>query len=82
MMTCKEAGKLISEQKDHPLPLGRRLGLWLHLLACKMCTTYKNQLELISTVSKRAGDIVMGSENPSLSPDSKDRLKQRLSSND
>ena len=82
MMTCKEAGKLISEQKDHPLSLGKRFGLWLHLLACKMCTTYKNQLELISTVSKRAGDLVMGGTDPSLSSDAKEQMKQRLSSND
>jgi len=82
MMTCKEASQLISESKDHPLPLPKRVGLWFHLLMCRMCTGYKNQLELISRLSYRAGEIVMGASSGALSPDTKERMKQRLSEHD
>jgi len=82
MMTCKEASQLISERKDHPLPPGKRIGLWFHLIACKMCVGYKNQLQMLSRISKRAGETVMGKASGSLSSDARDRMKQRLSGND
>jgi hypothetical protein len=84
MMTCSEAARLISEQKDHKLGLKDRLGLRMHLVMCRMCTAYQNKLDMISRFARQASEFVLG-EQPSaitLSADAKDRMKSKLTSRD
>ena len=84
MTTCKEAARLISEQKDHKLGLKDRLGLRMHLVMCRMCTAYQNKLEIISRFARQAGELVLG-EQPSavaLSTDARERMKSKLKSID
>ena len=47
MLSCKDVTKLLSESMDRSLPLGKRIGVRLHLLICKFCARYKRQLLLI-----------------------------------
>ncbi|MCH7548585.1 MAG: zf-HC2 domain-containing protein [Candidatus Krumholzibacteriota bacterium] len=82
MMTCKEAARLISERKDHPLSFPRSISLRFHLLMCRVCVGYKNQIELISRISSRAGEMFLGSPDGTLSADAKEKMKQRLSENE
>ena len=44
---CREASRLISQQADRRLPLGRRLQLRLHLLICDACSNFSRQVELL-----------------------------------
>jgi hypothetical protein len=77
-MTCQEAAQLISEGKDRRLTLGQHLGLRFHLLFCRLCTVYKHQLDLISTLSARAGELRMGDPRHGLSPEARDRMRGLL----
>lgn len=80
MMNCKEVARLVSEMKDHDVPWPKRMEVRFHLFMCKMCRAYHAQLDLISKLSKRAGDLVMSrsGESPSMSTAAKQRIKDRL----
>jgi hypothetical protein len=54
-MRCLESARLISERRDHPLPLGKQLGLRLHLLLCALCRTYEKQITALCGIAHHAG---------------------------
>ena len=83
MLNCKDVTQLISESMDHSLPLGKRIGVRLHLLMCRFCTRYERQLLLIREAVRR----LVAMEEPSegmflgaLSEDVRERIKQSLRS--
>ena len=81
MLSCKGVTRLLSESMDHSLPLGKRVGVRLHLLICKFCARYKRQLLLIR---ETVGYIVTTEEKPgeppreTLSEEAKGRIRQAL----
>jgi hypothetical protein len=86
MMSCQEAARLISEGKDHPLSMGQKLGLKMHLVFCALCRGYRKNLEMLSRIAERAGEAVMSrlavgpaDEGLVLSAASKQRMKNELS---
>ncbi|HXS10091.1 MAG TPA: hypothetical protein VN852_08900 [Candidatus Krumholzibacteria bacterium] len=54
-MRCLESARLLSERRDHPLPLGKRIGLRVHLLICSLCRAYRTQIEAVCNISHHAG---------------------------
>ena len=44
MRTCKEAAALLIAREDRALYLSDKLALKLHLLACKACPRFENQV--------------------------------------
>ena len=79
--TCKDMTQLLSEQMDHPLPLGKRIVMRIHFLICKWCERYKNQLLFLRNSIRRHPEKLEGqgtTPSPTLSPDAKDRIKQTL----
>jgi hypothetical protein len=54
-MQCLESARLLSERHDHPLPLGKRMGLRLHLFICSICRAYRTQLEAVCSIAHHAG---------------------------
>ena len=54
-MHCVESARLLSERHDHPLPLGKRIGLRLHLLICSICRAYHTQIEAVCSIAHHAG---------------------------
>lgn len=65
MLSCKDVTQLISESMDRSLPLGKRIGVRLHLLICKFCERYERQLLLIRETARR---IVAMEDQPGPSP--------------
>jgi hypothetical protein len=55
-LTCKEAHRLVSEELDRALPLGERLRVRMHLLACGSCTHFKQQMQLLRAAMRRLGE--------------------------
>lgn len=53
MLSCKDVTRLVSESMDRSLPLGKRIGVRLHLLICKFCARYERQLLLIRETAMR-----------------------------
>ena len=83
MLSCKDVTRLISESMDHSLPLGKRIGVRVHLLICRFCERYKRQLLLIRETVRRlvatpggAG----GSSAETLSEEARERIRKSLRS--
>ncbi len=81
MLSCKDVTRLISESMDHSLPLGKRIGVWLHLLICKFCARYERQLLLIRETVRQ---LVATEEEPggpsgeTLPEEAKVRIRQAI----
>jgi hypothetical protein len=81
MFTRKEVTRLVPDSMDRPLSLGQRIGMRLHLMICKLCSRYEQQLYLIRNTLKF---YALGEEDPrkpydfSLSPETGERLRYVL----
>jgi hypothetical protein len=90
MMSCKEAARSISEERDHQLSLGQRMGLRMHLVMCALCRGYKQNIEALGRIFARAGDAVLSSlplgdsdnKELSLSVSAKQRIKDKIDETD
>jgi len=56
MLVCKEAARLISHSYHRPLGLGERVSLRVHLMMCKACTHFKEQVQLLHEAARRWND--------------------------
>jgi len=56
MLSCKDVTRLISDSMDRSLPLGKRIGVRLHLMICRFCARYERQLLLIRETLRRIAD--------------------------
>ena len=83
MLSCKDVTQLISESMDHSLPLGKRIGVRIHLLMCRFCERYERQLLLIRETVKHLVAAQDKPEDPSgeiLSEETRERIRQSLRS--
>ena len=78
MPSCREALRLPSEALDHPLPPARRHGLWLHLLLCKWCRFYGQQIRWLRRAAQEHPDQLAQTTAAQLSPAARDRIRQKL----
>ena len=78
--SCKEATRLQSEALDHQLPLSKRLGLKFHLLLCKWCRRYGQQISFLHSAAKHLPEQDSKSPLPTLSPEARDRIRKRIQS--
>jgi hypothetical protein len=62
---------------DNSLPIGKRLGVRLHLIICKWCARYERQLLLIRETARR---LVATVEAPgeTLSEEAKERIRKTI----
>ena len=44
MFNCKKVTRLVSESLDRKLSLDQRMGMRIHLMMCKFCSRYQEQL--------------------------------------
>lgn len=77
---CREATRTQSGAIDHPLPLTKRAGLWMHLLICKWCRRYGQQIRFLRTAAQEHQDQLTEAAPQTLSPAVRDRIKQKLQS--
>jgi hypothetical protein len=75
---CREAVRAQSEALDHPLPMSKRLGLWLHLLICKWCRRYGKQIGFLRGAAQEHQEQFIEAEPQKLSYEARERIKQRL----
>ncbi len=76
--SCKEAARLQSDALDRSLPFRQRFGLRVHLLLCKWCRRYGEQIAFLRTAvhTQAQGEECLPSR--ALSSEAKERMKQRL----
>jgi hypothetical protein len=66
---------------DHSLPLGKRIGVRLHLLICKFCARYERQLLLIRETARRLAatvEVPGGSFGETLSEGARVRIRKSI----
>lgn len=81
MMSCKEATRLVSLSMDTSLPVGRRLGLRLHILICKGCARFERQLLSIRALLRRSGvasALLERRGEEALSEEARERIRNSL----
>lgn len=50
-MNCEEFSKKVSAYVEDKLPLGERIGMWLHGVICPACRRYRKQIEWIADLA-------------------------------
>ena len=81
MLSCRDVTQLISMSMDASLPLGKRIGVRIHLLICRFCARYEKQLLLIRETVLRLAAAEETSEVPSaeaLSEEARERIRAAL----
>ena len=78
--SCKEAARLQSEALDHPLPVLKRCGLRFHLILCKWCRRYGEQVEFLHAAAKHLPEHEPDASPAALSAEARDRIRRRLQS--
>lgn len=53
MLSCKQVSQIISQSLDRPLTLRERFALKLHLLICKYCKRFSQQMQTIRVAVKQ-----------------------------
>ena len=75
---CREAVRAQSDALERPATLGARLGLWLHLLMCKWCRRYGQQIRFLRTAAHAHEDEGTEATTLKLSSDARERIKRCL----
>lgn len=75
---CRAASRLQSEALDSALPATKRAGLWFHLLLCKWCRRYGQQIRFLRTSAHDHAEELTHATPSKLSPEARGRIKQRL----
>ena len=52
MLDCKQTSQLISQSLDRPLMMRERFALKLHLLICKYCKRFSQQVQTLHVAIK------------------------------
>ncbi|MBP7581231.1 MAG: zf-HC2 domain-containing protein [Vogesella sp.] len=55
-MSCKQASRLISDGMDRPLSRGEQVRLSFHLLLCRNCRHFRQQMQQLRSGIRRARD--------------------------
>lgn len=53
MFNCRKVTQMVSEAMDRKLPLYQRAMIRTHLLMCKYCARFRDQLQVIRELSRR-----------------------------
>lgn len=78
--SCKQVTRLQSAALDRELLPGERFGLKVHLIACKWCRSYGNQINFLRSVAKKDAEDELCPPPNALSPEARDRIKRALQS--
>jgi hypothetical protein len=79
-LTCRQATQLQSDALDTKLCASKRFGLRLHLLICKWCRRYGKQIRFLRDVALDHPDHLTEAGPQKLSAEARERIKQRLKS--
>ncbi len=80
MLSCKDASQIISQSLDRQLTMRERFALNLHLLICKYCKQFSQQLHAIRTALKLASSAIENDDTIKMPSETKKRLMQSVES--
>lgn len=76
--TCRDATRLQSLAMDRNLTRSQRFGLRVHLILCRWCRRYRQQLELMRGALRSTPDKLQDSPPPRLSEAARERMRESL----
>ncbi len=80
MLNCKQASQLISQSLEQPLAMRERFALKLHLLICKYCRRFRQQLHAIGVALKLTARAIENDDTIKMPSETKQRLIQSIES--
>lgn len=80
MINCKQASQLISRGLDTTLSKRERFALKIHLLMCKYCSRFRQQLIAINVTISKLGKQIEDDSNIQLPEETKARIVKALES--
>lgn len=75
---CSDITRILSRNRDLPLPWLLRKRLQWHLAACEWCRRYASQVGLLGRFARRFSDHECESGHTRLSPQAAERIKKNL----
>jgi Putative zinc-finger len=78
MLTCKQASQLLSQSLDRPLTRGERFGLRFHLLICRFCKRFGQQIVGLRNAIREQVKLIEQNEEIKLSKDAIKRITQTI----
>ena len=76
--TCQQATRLQSEAMDRRLSFFEKFGLRLHLILCKWCRRYGEQLRFLRFAARECQEHESGQGPHGLTAEARERIKQKL----
>jgi len=76
--SCKQAVRLQSAALDTGLSFSQRLGLRIHLVLCRWCRRYGQQIRFLRSAAREHEDDEQVLPQRALSPEARERIKQKL----
>ncbi len=80
MLTCKEATQLISKSLDRPLTRRERFAVRVHLLMCKYCKRFSQQLFVMRNALSRMTKAIEMNDDIRLPAETKTRIANSIQS--
>ncbi len=80
MLTCKQASQLLSQSLDRQLSARERFALRLHLLICKYCKRFGQQIRILRMALKKMSASAENDENIRLPSDVRVRIANVIDS--
>jgi hypothetical protein len=78
MLNCKQTSQLVSQSLDRRLTWNERLAVRWHLIICKYCKRFSQQLQAMRVGLKRMSNAIENDTNIQLPTDAKARIAQVL----
>ena len=74
MKSCREVSERLSAGLDQELPLGERITLRMHMLMCKYCARYYDQIKTLRTLASDVADQQAQAQASAPRPSADERL--------
>ena len=81
MLSCKQASKIISQALDRKLTTGERFNLKLHLLMCKYCTYFSQQLQTLRAAMSASVCSIENDSTIEMSAETRKRIAALVETN-
>ena len=81
MLSCKNASQIISQSLDRSLTIRERFALQLHLLICKYCKRFSQQLQTIRVNLKLTASAIENDDTIKMPANAKQRITDLIATN-
>ncbi len=81
MLSCKKASQIISQSLERKLTIGERFNLKLHLLVCKYCKHFSQQIHSISVALKLTARTIENDDTVKMPSSAKQRITDLIAAN-